>query len=354
VNNWVWPQRLLPEFKLRNEFRQPGFLEARTTGFIRPEFNVFPVLLRTQVNPDDPILGYIEFKGATGLDRVIWKLYASLGYNIQVEKPFWYKGPSDNQLNTLVLSYPELITIFQFVNDRVRPRKGVSLGNTLQVAGLGGVARDVRVQPDVRGYIPLGKRVTLASRAAIGLLFPSNYGDSVKNYKAGAASDVNDLQIVFFRGLFAGGPNSNRGYPLRAIGPHQNVRSDSLGGISTSTCNAATAPDPNTCLIPTGGFTSWEASLELRILIAGPISMAVFTDAADVSPQIADIRLSRPHLSSGLGVRYDTPVGPIRLDIGYRLPGLQIIGSTDPLEPEPTPIFGVLPVTLAFGIGEAF
>jgi outer membrane protein insertion porin family/translocation and assembly module TamA len=47
-------------------------------------------------------------------------------------------------------------------------------------------------------------------------------------------------------------------------------------------------------------------------------------------------------------------VGPIRLDIGYRLPGLQIIGSTDPLEPEPTPIFGVLPVTLAFGIGEAF
>ena len=31
----------------------------------------------------------------------------------------------------------------------------------------------------------------------------------------------------------------------------------------------------------------------------------------------------RPHLSCGAGARYDTPVGPIRLDIGYRIPGAQ-------------------------------
>jgi outer membrane protein assembly factor BamA len=364
VNNWVWPQRLLPEFKLRNEFRQPGFIEARTTAFIRPEFNLFPVLLGKDVHPEDPVLGYLEFKGGAGVDRVIWKLYTSLAYNLQVEKPIWYKGPSNDDLNTLVLAYPELVTIFQFVNDRIRPRKGVSIGNTLQVAGgpFGGVARDVRVQPDVRGYVPLGKRVTLAARTSIGLLFPSNYGRSVMDYNPDRdppvpglsdADRTNDLQIVFFRGLFAGGPNSNRGYPLRGIGPHQNVPYESLSGISTSTCNALVSTAPE-CLVPTGGFTSWEASVEVRISIAGPVSMAVFTDTADVSPQIANLRFSRPHLSSGLGVRYDTPVGPIRLDIGYRIPGLQTIGVTDPLEPQPKPIFDVLPVTLAFGIGEAY
>ena len=358
VNNFVWPSRLLPEFKLRNELRQPGFIEARTTGFVRPELNLFPVLLRTNPGKDDPIRGYLEFKAGTGVDRVLWKLYSNLSYNVQVEYPFWYQGPNQDYLKTLFIAYPELVTIFQFVNDRLRPHKGVSIGNTLQVA-FGGVAHDVRVQPDVRGYVPLGKHVTLAARTAVGLLFPWNYGQSVRNYSvdnptAGLSDPdrTNDLQIVFFRGLFAGGPNSDRGYPLRAIGPHQSVSSQSLSGLSSAACRAD--PTAKECLVPTGGFTSWEASLELRFGVAGPLSMAVFTDAADVSPELADIRFSRPHLSSGLGVRYDTPVGPIRLDVGYRIPGVQIIGESDPLEPEPDRLFGVLPVTLAFGIGEAF
>jgi outer membrane protein assembly factor BamA len=164
------------------------------------------------------------------------------------------------------------------------------------------------------------------------------------------------LQLVFFRGLFAGGPNSDRGYPLRGIGPHEVVPYKSLSGISTASCNLGTAT-PADCLVPVGGFTSWEASLELRFRISGPVSMAVFTDAADVSRYVANFHFARPHLSAGVGARYDTPVGPIRLDIGYRIPGLQIIGpadSKDPPEPAPDEIFGVLPIAFAFGIGEAF
>ena len=367
VNSWVAPQRLLPEFKLKNEFRQPGFLEARTNAFIRPELNMFPVLLRTKIDPANPVLGYLEFKGGTGVDRVIWKLYASLAYNVQVEAPFSYKGNAADQIRTLLIAYPELITSFQFVNDRFRPRKGISLSNTLQVAGgpFGGVARDVRLQPDVRGYVPFGKHVTLAARAAVGMLFPSNYGDSVRHpdkyvdvkgdptYASAPADRTNDLQIMFFRGLFAGGPNSDRGYPLRGIGPHESVPFESIGGISTRTCNPNVTPALNECLVPVGGFASWEASLELRFDVSGPVSMAVFTDSADVAPSFA-FHLSRPHLSSGLGLRYETPVGPIRLDVGYRLPGLQIIStSKGDTEPAPDKLLG-MPIALAFGIGEAF
>jgi outer membrane protein insertion porin family/translocation and assembly module TamA len=81
--------------------------------------------------------------------------------------------------------------------------------------------------------------------------------------------------------------------------------------------------------------------------------MATFCDAADVSGAVLDFRFSHPHFSCGVGGRYDTPVGPIRLDVGYRIPGLQVIGAADPSEQEPKPIFG-LPIAIAFGIGEAY
>ena len=57
------PTDLLPEEKLRVELRQPGFIEARTNGFIRSEFNIFPVLLSEEVDEDAPVIGYRELRG---------------------------------------------------------------------------------------------------------------------------------------------------------------------------------------------------------------------------------------------------------------------------------------------------
>jgi outer membrane protein insertion porin family/translocation and assembly module TamA len=48
-------------------------------------------------------------------------------------------------------------------------------------------------------------------------------------------------------------------------------------------------------------------------------------------------------------VHYDTPVGPLRLDFGYQLPGLQVPGSADNSE-KPTGN----PFAISIGIGEAF
>ena len=87
--------------------------------------------------------------------------------------------------------------------------------------------------------------------------------------------------------------------------------------------------------------------------MSGPFSTAVFCDAGDVSPFQTDIRPTHPHLSCGGGARYDTPVGPIRLDIGYRIPGAQFPDG-DKYELEPSPLFGVAPIAVAFGIGETF
>jgi outer membrane translocation and assembly module TamA len=105
------------------------------------------------------------------------------------------------------------------------------------------------------------------------------------------------------------------------------------------------------CDLPLGGFSLWEASTELRFPLTGALRGAAFVDMGDVSPYEFDLRWSRPHLSVGLGLRYGTPIGPVRFDVGYRVPGLQSPASAD--ESTPNEIFG-LPLAISLGIGEPF
>lgn len=355
VNNLEAPTNLLPEERLRVELRQPGFLEARTTGFIRPQFDVYPVLLNPNPPPNAPVLGYGDFRGAVGVERTFGKLFTTLAHNVQLAVPFPYLGPRDPTLETILLSYPELYTAFDFRNDKVHPRRGVFLANTLQVAGnvFGGDGDDVKVQPDVRGYVPISKRVVFAARASLGFLFAQNYGEAIRNRNATFANPADrtrDYQITFFRGFFSGGPTTNRGYALRGVGPYDVVpflTPEAEAAKINSQCG-------DDCRVPTGGFTLWEASTEVRFDITGPLSGATFCDASDVSPQQADIRLKHLHLSCGLGARYDTPAGPIRLDVGYRIPGLQVLGGLTPDEREPATFAFGIPIAVSLGIGEAY
>ncbi len=356
-NNIEAPHKFLPEERLRMELRQPGFLEARTNAFIRPEFNVQALLLSPNPPPNQNVIGYAEARNGIGLDRTYWRLYGAISHNLQVDYPFVYVGERDPTLGTLVISYPELITSLDFRNDRVHPRKGFYLLNTLQVAGgpFGGQADDVKVQPDLRAYVPLSKGVVFAVRGSVGLLFPRNYGEQVKHHPStfeASAARTRDYQLTFFRGFFSGGPTSNRGYPLRGVGPHDIVPFISpeleVQRLTTACGNGVD------CRTPTGGFTLWEASAEFRFKITGPLSAATFCDASDVSPRTTDIRLNRPHLSCGAGGRYDTPVGPVRLDIGYRIPGVQVIGGLPPDERRPETFPLGIPIAVSIGIGEAY
>jgi outer membrane protein insertion porin family/translocation and assembly module TamA len=357
-NNIVVPEKLLPEERLRLELRQPGFLEARTNGFVRPEFNVQALLLNPNPPPGQRVIGYAESRNAVGVDRTIGKLYAAISQNLQVAYPFAYVGTRDPTLGTLVISYPEILTNFDFRDDRIHPRRGIFLGNALQVAGgpFGGQADDVKIQPDVRGYIPLGKRVVWASRASVGFLMARNYGGVVRGSDSvfeNTEARTRDYQLTFFRGFFSGGPTSNRGYPLRGVGPHANVPFLSPEA-EVQRLSSFCGEGGEDCRTPTGGFTLWEASTELRFSVTGPLSVATFCDASDVSPREGNIRLSHLHLSCGGGGRYDTPVGPIRLDLGYRIPGMQVLGglTRDEREPQTFPLG--IPIAVHIGIGEAY
>lgn len=353
------PERLLPQARLRVEFRQPNFLEALTAGVVRAQASLSPVLLSSDRDPESPILGYRELRASVGLERSLYrKLFGSLSHNVQVNDPFAYVGELSSTLDTALVSYPELFLRLDARDDRLEPTRGAYGSATLQFAGVGGDARDVKVQPEVRVYVPLGGRDTFAARGSFGLLFADNYGSTIPdNAISGlAAADdatvVRDIQLMFLRGFFAGGPGSNRGYALREIGPHGRVPFYNPGQTSDDFEGRCVMPgaSPN-CELPLGGFTLWEASVELRIPLLGDLRGALFADAADVSPYPTDFRFDHPHLSAGLGVRYPTPVGPIRLDIGYRIPGLQAPRTGD--ERTPNEFFG-LPIAMSFGIGEPF
>jgi outer membrane protein insertion porin family/translocation and assembly module TamA len=348
------PKKLLFEEKLYATVRQPAFLESRTTGLARADYSIYPVLLPGATTQD--VLGYHEVRGTFGLERMFFgHLFVSPQYGAQGNFPFDYLGKTQD-VQTLVISYLDVFSYLDFRDDPIHTRKGIYIGNQMQLAGgpLQGDATDFRIQPEVRGYIPLTKRIVFASRASVGFLFPVSYGKYAEiNFRNEGPSRVDgsarDYQILFFRGFFAGGPASNRGYALRGIGPYDVIPYLSPAGqsVSASGCN----PNDKGCTLPTGGRSLWEANAEVRFVIQGAFSVATFCDAADVSPFSTNIRLERPHLSCGAGGRYDTPVGPIRLDIGYRIPGAQYDSSS--FERPPDTLLG-LPIALAFGIGEAF
>jgi outer membrane protein insertion porin family/translocation and assembly module TamA len=320
------------------------------------------VLLSSQQDPDAPILGYRDLRASAGLERSIyWKLFGSLSQNVQINNPFTYAGELDPTLGTVVVSYPELLLRLDARDDKMEPTHGIYAAATVQVAGVGGDANDFKAQPEVRGYIPLGGRFNLAMRGSFGLLFASNYGDTIAanaytgNIGADRAAAVRDIQLMYLRGFFAGGPGSNRGYALREIGPHGAVPFYNPGQTTeqiSDTCEAGAGADlPENCNLPLGAFTLWEASAELRFPLIAGLRGALFVDTADASPYELDFRFGRPHLSAGLGLRYPTPVGPVRLDVGYRVPGLQAPASND--EFVPSEILG-LPIAVSFGIGEPF
>lgn len=358
INNWAAPDKPLPKGKVEVTLEQPAFIEPRTTGVIEADFSAFPVLLKTDPQPDDPVIGYLDTHGAVGLRRSFWKLQLALRKHVEYAKPFDYIGDLDPLLEDVVLGYPELVARLDLRDDPVAPHKGLHV-ETLFQSALYLDGKDVKVQPRVKGYVPLADEVTLALRATVGFLFPFDYGDTIERQLseglgATTRAEVRDLQLLYFRGFFGGGPSSNRGYPPRTLGPHAPVpflNPASAAAALECTNDQATSA----CSVPIGGSTMWDASVELRYPIYDPLRGATFCDAADVAPGTTDLRFNRLHLSCGTGLRYGTPVGAIRLDLAVRIPGAQVIGE-EPIarvEGDPGTIFGA-PLNVSFGIGETF
>ena len=358
VGQFDAPERYLPEGKLHAELRQPGFLEPRAAGIVRGNASIYPVLFQSQSG--DVILGYRELRGAVGWERPFLnnRLYFGSFVHGQAYYPFTYVGILDPDLRQVFIRYFEFITNLDFRDNALQPHSGVFFGNNLQFAGgiLGGSVSDTKVQPELRIYVPISKTVTFAVRGTMGFLFPRDYGQALDDQLRD--EDTRDQQLLYFRAFFSGGPSSNRGYPYRAVGPHGPggflAPNLSASQFSQQCASSSSSANDATCKIPLGGLTLWEASSEVRFPIIGPLTGAVFGDASDVTRQETTFHFEYLHLSTGAGLRYDTPVGPLRADLGYRVPGAQKLGGDiEREEGDPGSIFGA-PIAFSLAVGQAF
>jgi outer membrane protein assembly factor BamA len=360
------PEKLLPENRIHLELRQPGFIEPRTEGILTGGFDIYPVPAPpgAESGQDAVILGYRQLQSSVGLARNLGRLYSILSYNFLLSFPFDYGSTGIDPLvkNKVVVHSVDLTNTLDFRDDPIRPHKGIFLRNSVQV-GFGplsgdptgppaGSFWDIKEQPEIRGYIPVSRSVTLALRATAGFLFPHNYAGTLVNQTPAER----DVQLIYFRGFFSGGANSNRGYAYHGVGPRGTIPflTPALYQQQQQN-NCAADPTSDACGFPYGGLTLWEASAEVRFPLSGALTGITFCDASDVSrvslsnqtSQDRALRFDRPHLACGVGLHYDTPVGPLRLDFGYQIPGLQAPeGDRDPPVPPPWAIH--------IGIGEAF
>ncbi|HKX12616.1 MAG TPA: outer membrane protein assembly factor BamA [bacterium] len=72
-------------------------------------------------------------------------------------------------------------------------------------------------------------------------------------------------------------------------------------------------------LLPTGGTFSMVHNFEMQMRVFGNFQVVGFVDSGVVVNNMSDINLSNWRHSAGPGVRYVTPVGPVRVDVGFIL-----------------------------------
>jgi outer membrane translocation and assembly module TamA len=89
---------------------------------------------------------------------------------------------------------------------------------------------------------------------------------------------------------------------------------------------------------PVGGRSLFEGSIELRRRIWRDLGGAIFLDFGQVSLDAFDPPITDVKFAAGPGLTYETPIGPLRLDVGF------------PFDPPP----GDASWQLHFSIGQFF
>jgi outer membrane protein insertion porin family/translocation and assembly module TamA len=147
--------------------------------------------------------------------------------------------------------------------------------------------------------------------------------------------DEGDLGVLHPRQRFlSGGSRSIRGYAENQMGPKvltvpsrylldppedTGTPACTIATIANRSCDPNAAPDSAFRSRPLGGNTLLEGSVELRFPVTPTLTGAVFVDAGVLRGNRLNFPPgTRSAISPGVGVRYQSPLGPVRVDLGFR------------------------------------
>jgi len=205
------------------------------------------------------------------------------------------------------LSYLEEVITWDRRDDTLEPRRGFYASLSLQQGGgpLLGNFNYYRVLPEVRGYLSFGddKQLTFAARLKVGELLPTS-------------GNAQDSAVV--TRFFGGGTQSMRGFNDRRLSPLL------VSQLPQTTPNTTAA----NVTLPIGGNGLIDGSFEVRYALTTNLIVAAFYDVGQVTlGRLEPQDFQQVLMAVGFGLRYRTPVGPIRVDFARRLQ----VGNPPPL-----------------------
>lgn len=231
---------------------------------------------------NDEQTDYIDINNAklilsrSGVISEQWTVLASL--NALRER--WRYGPDEfgeyTPYEYSTLTYPEARGDYVNVDDRLFPRSGVSGNLTMRggVEGAGSDASFTQLLLNARWFMAPGDDSRLLLRGEAGVTFTDDLVSMPPSLR-----------------YFAGGDRSIRGYAWREVGP-RNAEDFALGAKNVFT-----------------------ASVEYEhYLNGGPWGAAVFVDTGSAFDDTPDW-----HTGIGIGARWRSPVGPVRIDVAHGL-----------------------------------
>jgi outer membrane protein assembly factor BamA len=139
--------------------------------------------------------------------------------------------------------------------------------------------------------------------------------------RIGLAQPFANSYVPLSQAFFTGGGNTLRGYPLEGAGPQRPVQ----------VCSTGSSTDCSYIQVPAGGNELLLLNTEARIPMPFKqgLGLAVFYDGGNVFPTVGFHDFTSLYSNNvGLGLRYATPVGPVRIDLGHNLNPVPGIKST--------------------------
>lgn len=264
------------------KYYEPWFMD-------RPiRFNAFVMReKREEKNIDTGETNYriLRYSASVGVERPIGdRLKAELTYEFSLVETTDVMPDvilSKEDTGTLAISGIKPGIVYDTRDNPINPTRGVFAGLLVKLASGVILSETDFLKLIVHGstYLPLHRRLVLAGSARFGGAF--GFGDT------------DELPLV--ERFFLGGRNTVRGYEQDSLGPR--------GSLGT----------------PMGGNAFLLGNLELRATVGRGWGLVAFLDGGNVWGDVGDFDPLDIKATAGFGVRYNTPVGPLRLDYGHKL-----------------------------------
>jgi outer membrane protein insertion porin family len=202
-------------------------------------------------------------------------------------------------------------------DDAINPHRGFFTTASVEYAFrfIAANARFLKEFTQTSWYLPVSERSTFAVSGRLGL---------IQDLGTGMRLDPATGQLIPTSGVplserfTGGGDTSHRAYALDLLGTACPTPASIDAGCRPTLIDIL---DPNRnrhTTAPLGGRSLFIFNAEYRFPVAGPIGAQLFVDAGNTFAETT-IRFGDLRYGVGTGLRYLSPVGPVRFDFGYKL-----------------------------------